>query len=71
MPVWDAMTSIRSAMSSNSGPSVSAWSKRSSRRYMSNVTGSHISTVACGFSAMLRRVLLKNWHDSATCRGPT
>ncbi len=26
---------------------------------------------ACGFSAMLRRLLLKNWNDSATCVGST
>ena len=66
-PEYDAMASMRSAMRSNSGPDVSDRTSRSRSAQPCAVSGSITRTSACGFSAMLRRLLLKNWNDSATC----
>ena len=40
IPVCDAITSMRSPISSKSGPSVSEWSNRTTIRHAWNVTGS-------------------------------
>ena len=66
-PQYDAIASIRSAMRSKSAPSVSDRTKRSRSSQPCPVSGSGTITSACGFSLTLRRLLLKNWKDSATC----
>jgi hypothetical protein len=71
MPVCDAMAWMRIDMLSNSGPEVSARTKRRCRRYASKLTGSRTCTQARGFSSRFCRVLLKNWQLSATWVGST
>ena len=70
-PQYDAIASMRKYMRSNSGPDVSdrSYLRRSAQPCC--VSGSITRTSACGFSAMLRRLLLKNWNDSATCSAST
>ena len=66
-PVYEAIASIRNAIRSNTGPDVSDRTSRRRSAQLCEVSGSITRTSACGFSAMLRRLLLKNWNDSATC----
>ena len=54
-------------MRSKIGPDVSDRSNFSRSAQPWLVSGSITRISACGFSAMLRRLLLKNWNDSATC----
>ena len=68
-PQYEAIASIRSAIRSNSGPDVSERTKRNRSSHPWPVSGSGTMTSAFGFSAMLRRLLLKNWNESATCVG--
>lgn len=70
-PVYDAIASMRKYMRSKIGPDSS---ERSNFRRIAHpcwVSGSTTRIKACGFSAMLRRLLLKNWNDNAMCAGST
>src|SRR5687768_10568803 len=65
-PLYDAIASTRSAIRSNTGPAVSdRWYRRRSPQPWP-VSGFSTRTYACGFSAMFRRLLLKNWNERAT-----
>ena len=66
-PQYEAIASILRAIRSNSGPAVSERTNRSRSSHPCPVSGSGTMTSAFGFSPMLRRLLLKNWNDSATC----
>ena len=65
------MASMRSRIDSNVGPAVSVRTNRMRSAYPCIVSGSYRRTIAFGFSAMLRLLLLKNWKESATWRGST
>ena len=62
---------MRSHMRSKIGPEVSDRTSFSRSSQPCWVSGSTTRTRAFGFSATLRRLLLKNWNDSATCEGST
>ncbi len=70
-PTYDAIASMRRNMRSKIGPDVSDRSnlRRSAQPWL--LSGSITRISAYGFSAMLRRLLLKNWNDSATCVAST
>ena len=66
-PEYDAIASIRSRIDSKRGPDVSVRTNRSLSAYTCMVSGSMRRTIAQGFSATFRLLLLKNWKDNATC----
>ena len=72
IPVCEAMAWIRTAMAfEQRSAGLGAHVPQPLSRTAPNVTGSHTRTSACGFASTLRRLLLKNCRDSATCVAST